>query len=466
MTEPRAMNPAAERQAQGHHGMALGWLKRGRVKQAIISLEKAIAADPTYLDPYLELGRVLLHLRRWHDLAEMCRRGLRYFIEVPELHKLMITALEEHGCLDDAYACYQLERRDRRCLEIGPEEILCCVAIRNERVRLDGLLRWYRRLGVDRFLFIDNGSSDGSAEWLLDQPDVHLWSSDLSFKRANFGSSWFELLLRRHGVGHWCLTVDADELLLYEGAPERPLRELCRHLDRVGKQAATGILLDLYSDRAIGDTVCREGDDPLALCPFFDKEPFHSCYERGGHYRNQAIVFGGVRQRVFPTEHDYLLSKCVLLRYAPDVVLTSGQHLTNIPESRLAQGQVCVLHFKFFASFLTYAPAEAAREVHAMGGEQYKAYRRELERHQGLTLFDPAHSVRYEGTEQLRRLGVMQAEEQPPVSDVPRVAPVAIGRRRAAVLVGGDHGLRPGTARRARARERAAPSNRATCRSR
>lgn len=426
-TGPETDTPetAVTRQARGHHGMALGWLKRGRVKQAILSLEQALAVDPTYLEAYLELARVLLHLRRWPDLVALCQRGLKFYLEVPELHKLMITALEEQGSLDDADACYQLVRRDQRCLAIRPGEILCCVVARNERVRLPWLLQWYRGLGVDRFLFIDNGSTDGGADWLLSQPDVHLWTSDLSFKRANFGSAWFELLLRRHGIGHWCLTIDADEFLLFEGAPERSLKVFCRDLDRRGKQAATGVLLDMYSDRPISATTYEEGRDPLELCPYFDRAFYHRRYWQGGQYRNQTIWFGGVRQRVFPAEHDYLLSKCVLLRYEPDVVLTSGQHLTNIAEPHLAQEQVCLLHFKFFASFLDYARTEAERGIHAMGGEQYKAYHRELSRTRDLVLFEPAESVRFTGTAQLRELGVLRPEEPVPPPRIPTLGPVA-----------------------------------------
>ncbi len=423
MTTRRSLSPNAERQARGLHGMALGWLKRGRVKQAIISLNKAMLADPSYLDPYLELGRILLHLRRWTDLVEVCRRGLQYFIEVPELHKLMITALEEHGSLDDAYACYELVRRDRHHLNVGADEILCCVAVRNERARMPYFLDYYRQLGVDRFFFIDNGSSDGTTEWLLARTDVHLWTSNLSFKRANFGSAWFEILLRDHGIGHWCLTVDADEFSYFDGAPERSLKQFCRDLDRRGKQAVTGVLLDMYSDRPVRETVYNDGDDPLALCPFFDRAFFHTRFEQGGQYRNQTIFFGGVRQRVFPAEHDFLLSKVVLLRYQPDVVLTSGQHLTNIPEPHLAQQQICLLHYKFFASVIDYARSEAEREIHAMAGEQYKAYDRELSRQQDLVLFNPAESVRFEGMEQLRELGVLLVEEQSPT---PRIPPIGV----------------------------------------
>lgn len=417
---------ADHRQAKGHHAMALGWLKRGRFKQAILSLEKALATDPTYLEAHLELARVFLQMRRWQDLAAHCRAGFQRFLEISELHKMLMTALEEQGTLDDAYACYGLERRDGRCLAIAPDEILCCLVARDERPRLPYFLAYYRRLGVDRFFVIDNGSTDGSVEWLLGQPDVHVWHSELSFKRANFGSSWFELLLRRHGVGHWCLTLDADEFLLFEGAPERTLRQFCRDLDRRGKRVATGILLDLYSDRPVHETVYREGDDPLSLCRYFDRDYPATVYEQGGPYRNQDIIFGGVRQRVFPAEHDYLLSKSVLLRYQPDVVLNPGQHLTNIQAQYHAREEICLLHFKFFASFEHYARQEAERQVHAMGAEQYRAYTRKLDEEQSLVLYDPAHSVRFEGTAQLRALGLLRAEAPPPEPHIPAIAPVPV----------------------------------------
>ena len=420
-------NAAPRRRARGHHGLALGWLKRGRIRQAIVELGQAIESDPAYLEAYVELGRLLLQQHRWPDVIGLCQRGFRHFIEVPELHKMLITAFEEQGTLDDAYAHYQLERVDGRCLAIAPGEILCCVAVRNERSRLPGFLDHYRRLGVDRFLFVDNGSGDGTAEWLLEQPDVHLWRSLLSFKRANFGSSWFELLLRRHGVDHWCLTVDADELLVYDGYRERSLHAFCRELEAHDRQAASGMLLDMYGDRPVRDTRWEEGADPLLACPYFDRRYCHTRDERAGQYRNQTIFFGGVRQRVFPAEHSYLLSKVPLLYYRPNVVLTSGQHLTNIPCGRIAHEQVCLLHFKFFASFLPYAREEAVREIHAMGAEQYKAYAARLDEDDAVTLYDPAHSLRFEGIEQLRGLGVIGAAPARAPVAFPRIDPVAAG---------------------------------------
>ncbi|MGZ8216667.1 glycosyltransferase family 2 protein [Methylomagnum sp.] len=430
-TQARVPDPADSRQAKGHHGMALGWLKRGRYKQAVVSLEKALAADPNYLEAHLELARVYLHMRRWDDLITHCRRGFLHFMETSELHKMLMTALEEQGTLDDAYACYGLERRDERCLDIGPDEILCCLVARNERPRLPFFLEYYRQLGVDRFFVIDNGSTDGSVEWLLQQPGVHVWCSELSFKRANFGSSWFELLLRRYGVGHWCLTLDSDEFMIFEGSPRRSLKDFCRDLDRRDKRVATGLLLDLYGQRPVSETRYQEGTDPLSLCQYFDRKFYHTLLKESGPYRSQDLYFGGARQRVFPTKHDYLLTKSVLLRYQPDVVLAPGQHLSNIAVRHHATHEICLLHFKFFASFLGYAREEAKREVHAMGAEQYKAYQRRLDEEENLVLYHPDHSLRFEGTAQLRELGIMRAEEPlPPAPEFPAIAPLSDGEER------------------------------------
>jgi hypothetical protein len=188
------------------------------------------------------------------------------------------------------------------------------------------------------------------------------------------------------------------------------------------------MLLDLYSDRPISQTVYREGSDPLELCPYFDRMPFHQRIEDGSEYRNQNTFWGGVRQRVFPAEHDYFLSKALIMRYQPDVVLTSGQHLTNIPAQQVAREVVCVLHFKFFASFERYAQQEADREIHAMGGAQYKTYHQKLTEENQLNLFHPEHSIRFEGAKQLQELNVLVPEPTPQAPRIPRIGPPSSGQ--------------------------------------
>ena len=49
-----------------------------------------------------------------------------------------------------------------RTRAIGSGAILCFVTLRNEAVRLPYFLDYYRALGVDHFLVVDNDSDDGS----------------------------------------------------------------------------------------------------------------------------------------------------------------------------------------------------------------------------------------------------------------------------------------------------------------
>lgn len=414
--------PGVDRRARGHHAIGLGWIKRDRVQNALDSFHRAVEIDPMYVDPYLEIGRIYLQLSRWNDLLAHCRLWLETLSPISQIHKMLITAYEQLDSLDAAFAHYELERIDGRDSMLGADDILCCVTLRNEQPRLPYFLDYYRALGVDRFLMVDNGSTDGSREYLLQQRDVLLWQSTLPFFRANFGSAWFELLLRRYGIGHWCLTVDTDEFLVYRGSPDKNLKELCREMDGQDLRAMTGMLLDLYSDGPVSAARYRPGQDPLEVCPWFDKQSYHRRFEMGGQYHNQRLLFGGPRQRVFPANNDYLLSKVALLKYQPFVVLDGGQHLTNIPAANLAQNQMVLLHFKFFSSMPDYAHTEVQRAVHAMSAQQYKAYDRGFARDADLTLYDPALSIRYEGVAQLEALGII---DPPPATALPLFPPVA-----------------------------------------
>ena len=66
-----------------------------------------------------------------------------------------------------------LERLDSRPIPAPAGEIRLFTRLRNEAVRLPWLFDFYRRQGVDRFFVVDNGSDDGSRDWLLAQPDTH-----------------------------------------------------------------------------------------------------------------------------------------------------------------------------------------------------------------------------------------------------------------------------------------------------
>ena len=86
----------------------------------------------------------------------------------------------------------ELNRVANRTGDIADDDILIFSTVRNERIRLPFFLDYYRKLGVNHFLFVDNGSDDGTREYLESQADVSLWTISHSHQRATsvvFGKS-------------------------------------------------------------------------------------------------------------------------------------------------------------------------------------------------------------------------------------------------------------------------------------
>ncbi len=97
----------------------------------------------------------------------------------------------------------------------GPAVVLCLM--KNERDILPAFFNHYRRAGVHEFLFLDNGSTDGTFEFLKDQADTTLYVTQGSYRESFDGICWQNALADRHCTGRWTLIVDADEFLLFPG---------------------------------------------------------------------------------------------------------------------------------------------------------------------------------------------------------------------------------------------------------
>ena len=130
-----------------------------------------------------------------------------------------------------------LRRLDGRPIDPAPDAVLGCTVVRNEVGRIIPWLDHHRALGVERFLVVDHGSTDGTTEALLAEPDVHVWTSSLDFRAARCGAAFFEVILGGYGGGRWTVIADADELVVHPDAEDRPLADLCRELDAGGNRA-------------------------------------------------------------------------------------------------------------------------------------------------------------------------------------------------------------------------------------
>ena len=421
------------RRAVAEFGLARGWFRKGSLDRALQHFRRAVELDPDLEGAHVQLATLLANERRWQDAIDVCEQGLRRFPEQAVLHKLLITGLTELDGHEAALARHGLRRVDDRPMNIDPGEVIGCLVVRNEVSRLPWFLAENRRLGVSTFVVVDNASTDGTLNLLREQPDVHLWETSNSFIDGNYGSAWFEVLLSRFGLGHWILMLDADEILSFPGSERTSVRELCNALDRVGKRAMSGVLIDMYSAGSVVETRYVAGDDFLDHCRYFDRQTHHRSDENAGPFSNQTFRFGGARTRVFGSEVDYLVTKTPLIRYDPDVVLAGGQHWTSHRSERIAHDGCAVLHFKYFSSLVDRATAEADRAESSQWRQQIESYRATLDRERDLRLYDPVESIAFEGSTQLEELGIIDEAWRGgrPRPSVPRIAPRASESARA-----------------------------------
>lgn len=297
-----------------------------------------------------------------------------------------------------------------RTAAIAPGAILCLSTMRNESARLPHFLAANRRIGVGHFLVVDNGSTDGTDRMLADQPDVSVWRTGAGYKASRFGMDWLTWLLMRHGHGHWCLTLDADETLVYPHCDARPLHALTGWLDRQGETAFGAVMLDMYPEGAVGDGGFAPGDDPFDTLRWFDAANYRVTFQSA---LGNLWIQGGVRERCFfaadpvraPT-----LNKVPLVRWNRRQVYVNATHtllprrLNRVFADTPARASGVLLHSKFLPEIVAKSAEELTRQQHFARSELYRDYHRALVAN---PVLHAEGATRYHDWQQLERLGLM-----------------------------------------------------------
>lgn len=222
---------------------------------------------------------------------------------------------------------------------------------------------------------------------------------------------WINSLLLRHGRGHWCLTVDPDEFLVYSHMDQRPLPALTGWLKAMGRRSFPAMLLDMYPQGPVEDAVCPEGAEPFRIARWFD--PANYSIRKNAYFGNLWIQ-GGPRRRTF-FANDPLsspaLNKVPLVKWAARYAYVSSTHMLlprglNLLYDKNGGGLIsgCLLHAKFLSTFTAKSAEELDRRQHYGASREYRAYHAELNR--GVELWC-RKSREYRDWQQLEDLGLI-----------------------------------------------------------
>lgn len=179
-------------------------------------------------------------------------------------------------------------------------DIVAVIISYNEALRFPYFLEFYRKIGVSHFLVVDNGSTDGSAEFLDKQPDVTRLLSTKPYK--DYKSIWRSLLGDIYLTGHWVIFPDVDELFVYPGWPDLPLSSLVKHWENAGIEGVFTSMVDMYSDTPLAELNYQLGQSFLDVCPYFDGDGYRYMRNPGRTKTYQTPkwhLYGGARERLF-----------------------------------------------------------------------------------------------------------------------------------------------------------------------
>lgn len=298
-----------------------------------------------------------------------------------------------------------------RTTALTRDSILAFSTIRNEMVRLPYFLQYYRDLGVNHFLFVDNGSDDGGREYLAEQSDVSVWTTQASYKASQFGIDWTGWLQWKYGHGHWTLVVDPDEFLVYPFCDTRPLRALTDWLDASDVRSFGAMLLDMYPKGPLDAFNYEAGQNPFDIANWFDSGNY--MISKNPKYGNLWIQ-GGPRARAFfrdTPKKAPALNKIPLVKWSRKYTYVSSTHALLPRGLNLVYDQWggekasgCLLHAKFLDTFHHKSSEELERQQHYSNSFEYRAYQNGSQANNDLWC---EWSEKYLSWQQLEALGLM-----------------------------------------------------------
>jgi len=283
----------------------------------------------------------------------------------------------------------------------GSDIVLISVC-RNAEKYLPSLLGHYRRLGVHRFAFVDDASTDATSAILRQADDVDLFVSDINYRQAGGGMLWRDMLIDHYGRGRWYVYVDTDEYLVYPGCEKRPLQEFIGDLQRHGLKRAHAAMIDIYPDGSLGSHRVAPADaPPTETSPLYDGSGYTIGNEKFG-----TAVRGGPRLRLYGTQ--MRMSKFPVI-YADGATQFAGGSVHGpLPLARnFAAVHAVLLHHKFPTGAVEDFRAIAALGAHTGNAVFYKQIISDPGFNEE-TDFRYAHSHRYAGAQQLVDQGFIQ----------------------------------------------------------
>lgn len=274
--------------------------------------------------------------------------------------------------------------------------ILICV-VKNDLRKMKNLIIHHRKIGIKHFAILDNGSTDGTIEWLKNQKDVDLFTVQDKYN-TNRREAWINKLVAYYGLNRWYLILDSDELFSFYKMESRNIEYLIDYCVKHSIDRMRAVMIDMYG--ADSFYLDNSEEDYLEKCKYFDSNSYK--------YENRDVIdliTGGPRRRIFNQKP--WLTKYPLCYFVEGDIQGKSHFLFPYKKNKNTKCYSAILHYKFLPSDIRKYRKIATEGNYFNDSIQYKDYINHIDRSNGLSFMDE-QSVEYSDTDSLYIIPVLE----------------------------------------------------------
>jgi hypothetical protein len=337
--------------------------KNGKMQTRIIRfIKKSFLSRLNY---YVRLTMFSLGIGR---TAQFLKQNREYFNEYKKaMYQMAAKGIDVQSYIN---SCKNKTVKAIRVLNIPHNEhvpIMLC-AVKDDLVRIKAQLEHHRKIGITHFAYIDNMSTDGTFEWLLEQKDISLFRVEEKF-HATVKNAWRKQVTDILGYDKWYLILDSDELFIYPGIEHHPINEYIQFLEQENIMSPLTFMLDMYTKDSLFSSSSISDDDFRTEFCYFDTNTYTI-----KKTQQRWEINGGPRRRVFSSTNNKLTKYCLIKLSKSMISFTHGNYPLKL-NFNVSLPIALLLHYKFLPHDNSIFEERMQSGVYAHGSISYKRYK-------------------------------------------------------------------------------------------
>ena len=281
-------------------------------------------------------------------------------------------------------------------IEISSDDILFVCIQKNDTIKMKSFLNHHRKIGAHKFIILDNNSTDGSKEWLLEQEDVFLLESKDPYTTLQ-REAWINRIYSYFGYNRWYVVLDSDELLIYDNCERKTINDLVSYFETHKVKRGLALMTDMYAN----SIYYKSGDSTKYLedCCYFDSDSYE-------FVRNDYLhkISGGPRKRVFNIQKGIICKYPVLYLESEDLQY-HAHRLFPFSKNWGLNCQLILQHYKFLRNDIEKYRQRAKEGNFGGNSIEYKKYMSVIDNEEELDFFYKG-TTKYEDSSSFQTINI------------------------------------------------------------